>query len=138
MANYQATARTNMFRVKDVAALTEAFDFTDQIEVVTDDAEGGIVTLLCHHDDDAGWPRMFVVEEGENEGDIEEVDLESIVAEHLAEGAVAIFYEVGKEKLRYVSGMATVVNAAGVIERVDLEKEITKKAEKLGSEVLGW
>jgi hypothetical protein len=42
------------------------------------------------------------------------LDLFGEVAGHLVEGSVAVFIEVGAEKLRYLTGWAVAVNSSGV------------------------
>jgi len=72
--------------------------------------ENGTFVILGADDDGAGWPTMSYNEETEEET---EIDLPAIVAEHLADGEVAIFMESGAEKLRYIIGYAEAINNKG-------------------------
>jgi hypothetical protein len=56
------------------------------------------------------------------------------VAAHPREGSVAVFFEVGAEGLRYLTGYAVAVNSAGRMVRVDLN-DIFRLAESLGDEL---
>lgn len=63
-----------------------------------------------------------------------ELDLPAVVAEHLVDGDVAVLMECGSEKLRYLTGYATAVNAAGETKQITLD-DIYELADTLGSSV---
>lgn len=121
MANYIAQWRTNAFRVKDAAAFKQ--DMTElPVEVVTQD-DGRFVLLRSLDDDCGSLPTEIWNEET---GDSEELDLPGLVATHLKPGEVAIFMEVGYEKLRYLVGYAYAINSEGQTQQVDLTDIYTK------------
>lgn len=112
MANWYGFGRSNYFRVRDVEAFKNAVDDLD-VEVITDEVKNDagqvevLFGLLARDSNSGGWPSSRWDEEAEDWVDI---DVAEIVAEHLADGEVAIFQEVGAEKLRYVTGRATAIN----------------------------
>lgn len=118
MANYVATARSNYFKVKD----PEAF----KAWVKGCPADMGFIsgdddTFAVYSDDpDSGsWPNYRWNEETE---DYEEFDLFAEIAEFLAEGEIAVFMEVGAEKLRYCNGYAVAVHSSGEYETLNLDR----------------
>ncbi len=107
MANYYGSARTNYFYVKDDKAFEEELNAIDGVQVETD--KEGRFCLLC--DDETGnFPSWQYDSETEDET---EIDVSGMVAPHLKDGEVAIFIEVGAEKLRYLNGYAYAVNNKG-------------------------
>ena len=60
--------------------------------------------------------------------------LHTMVAAHLIEGDVAVFMEVGSEKMRYLAGDTVAVNSAGDSRRVSLS-DIYGAAKSLGATV---
>ena len=60
--------------------------------------------------DSGGWPDSFW---NDDLGDYEEIDVSGQLAEHLADGEVAVLMEAGSESLRYVTGSAVAVNNRG-------------------------
>ena len=124
MADYYATARSNYFKVRNKRAFIA--DCEKMGVGVWDDRKDGRVGI--HPEDDSGgWPN-----ESWPEGDDDpyEFDVVDVVSAHLADGEVAILFEVGSEKLRYIEGYAVAVNSKGQRRRVNL-KNIYKLAEKL-------
>ena len=108
MANYIATARTSYFRVKDRAAFDAwlaTVEYNDLTVLETDDPLR--VGLNATNGDCAGFYLEFEDEDGESR------DLLAELAEHLAEGEVAVLVQSGSEKVRYVSGFAVAVMAEG-------------------------
>lgn len=152
MSQYIATARTNYFRVKDVEALKKElleYGITPATweqskrgaEFVLDDAPtnvpSGSIALFSME----GWP-SFDEDSTANRLELWEEDdvvpsghesLHALIATHLVDGQVAIFMEVGFEKLRYLGGLAVAVNSAGETRRVDLE-DIYELATQLTTE----
>ncbi len=129
MANWYGTARSNYFRVKDKQKFTEWATSIDGLELIED--EEGRVGLGCNHDYSGGWPDLVY---NQDTDDYEEIDVVKSVAAHLQEGSVAVFMEVGAEKMRYVTGWAVAVNHKGDTARVSLD-DIYKQAAELGDEV---
>jgi hypothetical protein len=114
MANYYGHARTSYFEVRDLEAFQAAVEPLE-VEVVVEDGHPERVALLSN--DDGGWPDQYWNEAEETDV---EIDLVSLVADHLADGWVAVFMEVGHEKLRYLFGNAVAVNASGETRQVNL------------------
>ena len=121
MANYCAYARTNYFNVTDDAAFKAAMSEIPGIEV--DKRSTGWVICAT---DEGGWPAW-------DENDCE-IDLPALVSQHLAPDEVAVFQEVGHEKLRYITGYAEVINHRGERASVGIE-DIYRLAADLGSNV---
>ena len=125
MANYEAAARTNYFRVTDEAQYQKLFsglrggvyDFTrmskDGVNEHGFGAYDSIYWMDSGEDEDAGADGFdeFVTR------------LQKI----LPEGEAFIYMESGNEKLRYVSGHA-VVCTSSKIDIIDLESEAIIKA----------
>lgn len=103
MANFYGEARTNYFHVKDEEAFLKAMEDVPGIDIQSD--ANGFVILGDDCDGYNTWYKWSI--------DDEELDIPQMVAEHLADGEVAIFMEVGHEKLRYLSGSAVAVNSKG-------------------------
>lgn len=193
MADYNATARTNYFRVKDVGALRDDLHrhgigtapWSSQGyggDLVLDDDENnkpeGAVALFSTADHGT-WPSVdpddeeitlragelgmacnafeTFPEDGPEESNPEDPTCDAcrlpkskhgepdpdwtfcesiidIVARHLIDGDVAVFQEVGSEKMRYVGGVSVAVNSKGETVRVDLD-DIYEKAKALGENV---
>ena len=100
MANYCATARSNYFRVRNPEA------FQNWVEslggIFFDDPKKGVGFYMEPGD---GWPLARL----DDDGEYVEFDLTAELAEHLAEGEVAILMQSGAEKIRYITGTAWAV-----------------------------
>ena len=145
MANWYGTARSNYFHVKDADAFTkEVGDLFPDIRVADgcDRDPDGSVCLLDQSGE--GWPSGCEEFADDGEGRCANCDkihaaespasISELVAKHLVDDDVAIFIEIGAEKLRYLTGVAVAVNNAGG--RVDLDlNEIYGLAAKLGSTI---
>lgn len=116
MANYIASARSNKFRVKDIAALQAAMP--DDIEVYIESLPDRQVCLLVDNSDGAGWPSMIYDEAND---DYLDWDVETAVAPHLEDGEWCVIKEVGAEKLRYLIGYATAFNNKGETYTISLD-----------------
>jgi hypothetical protein len=126
MAEYEGHARTNYFKVKDLAAFrawTEPLD----LEITTDVDDPDAVALLCNTEHGT-WPDI-------DPETHEEIDFELTLSGHLAPGQVAVLMEVGHEKMCYVGGYATAINDEG--KRIDINLcDIYKMAqEKFGVDI---
>lgn len=129
MANYYGVGKTNSFAVKDIEAFrNEVGEYAVEIAVRE---EGGktLVTLFDSDDNGAGFPWETWNHETD---EAEEIDWADIFARHLVEGWVAIIYEVGNEKYRYLVGVAHAFNSKGESRTINID-EITKLAEEIGS-----
>lgn len=127
MVNWYGSARSNYFRVKDSEAFKEALS---RLGVDVYDGNGihdGLVMIcVSEGSDSGGWPTEGYDDEI---GEGYDIDIETIVAEHLADGEVAVLMEVGAEKLRYLTGWAVAIHSSGSVERVSID-DIYQKARK--------
>ncbi|HBC87083.1 MAG TPA: hypothetical protein DCZ94_09030 [Lentisphaeria bacterium] len=105
MADYYGYARSNYFRVKDMARFKAAMDKCD-VRIITGVGRGrkGKVALLATGE--AGWDSSYV------DGNGKEINFNiiDIVAPRLEDGEVAVFMSIGYEKLRYLAGDAFAIN----------------------------
>lgn len=152
MANYTANARTNKFRVKDIDALIASLAVygltvdeeswkADMVLVRRNNpSKENQITLLSYD----GWPGLdedtvasrLGLDDGEHDDapvPSEFDSLHKLIAAHLVEGEVAVFVEVGQEKMRYLGGTTVAVNASGETRRVDLD-DIYDLAKELAPE----
>jgi hypothetical protein len=128
MADWYGHARSNYFRVKDEQAFRDAVKNLD-IEIVEENGAGRFALLA--NGDKGDWPSCRYDEDTDDYVDIDIVDL---IAEHLADGEVAVLMECGAEKLRYLTGWAIALNNKGEHRRVGLE-DIYEQARELGPNV---
>lgn len=137
MANFTATARTNYFEVTDESAFREALADLPELEIVTRDHDATRQVAILAHTEDGGWPSW---EPGapDDDGDDEDVplDLPGRIAPHLKGRSIAVLFEVGNEKLRYVSGHAVAVNSSGEVVHVDLCDIFALASSKLGGSAI--
>lgn len=115
MANWQGSARSNYFAVKDEAAFRE-WATKRELTVATNRDHKDLFALLANGTDDGGWPTSAYVEPNEDndpDGYVEFDIVQEVADSHLADGHVAVFLEVGAEKLRYVTGFAVAINNKG-------------------------
>lgn len=128
MANYVGSARSNYFRVREEAAFLSWVETLPGVVVCREDDEPERFVLLVEESDDGGWPNWRFDERTESE---EEFDLYSELAEHLAEGEVAVLQEVGAEKLRYLVAYAVAINHRGEKLAVSID-DIYEKVREAG------
>lgn len=117
-------ARTNYVLVKDIEALRVALPEDLDIEVTEGQMPEvvGKVALIMEN----GLPTSFYNEETEEDEDFDVVDL---LAEHLVAGQIAVFQQVGNDKMRYLTGHATAVTHTGERVEVSLDDIYTRAAE---------
>jgi hypothetical protein len=125
MANFHGTARTNYFRVKDIEVFKKEIKGIPSLRLIEDNE--GRVGFVSECPDSGTFPSYAWNEETDEAVDI---DLCGMVADHLAEGEVAVLIEAGAEKLRYISGWATAVNHQGKTVTIRLS-DIYNAAEKI-------
>ena len=127
MANYYGVGKTNSFAVKDIEAFEEEVS-KYAVEVVKVTEQGRTLVQMFDTDDNgAGFPwETWDSEQGEGV----EIEWDNIFARHLEDGWVAIIFEVGNEKYRYLSGTAIAYNNKGDARRIDIH-DITKLAEEI-------
>ena len=103
MSNFNGTARSNYFRVKDEGAFEAAMAALPDIKVWTKESDGALRYAVSSDNGDTGcWPSCKYDEVGEDE----EIDMPDEIKPHLMDGEVCVLMEAGAEKLRYVSGWA--------------------------------
>ncbi|SRR5581483_1607654 len=123
MADYTATTRSNYFRVKDPAAF-EAWCRKRFLTFWTQDIDnlGKCYAITADTGDCAGWPNYDAGTDDNFEICIE-------LAGHLVPTDVAILFEVGNEKLRYLTGYATAIAPNGETVSVSINDIYQKAAE---------
>ena len=110
MANYYESARTNYFRVKDIAAFIA---FMDTVPGAKYHA-GDIADSFCVLFTEEGVPNVRYNEEAPDDADpYEEFDFMEELSPHLADGSIAVLQGSGHEKLRYVTGYAQAIDNTG-------------------------
>jgi hypothetical protein len=116
MANYYASTRSNYFRVKNATAF-EAWCRKRSLDFWTKhyDGVGDRYAVSAGTGNSAGWPHY----DPELDGDFE---LTAELATHLDPGDIAVLIEIGSEKLRYLTGIATAVHHSGRTLSVGLDE----------------
>ena len=118
MSNFQGTARSNYFRVKDEALFRTYINSLPSLKVITDKVgEETLFGFLSNCPDSGTFPSSVYDEEI---GDEAEVDLVAGVAAHLLPGEVCVLMEAGSEKARYISGWAEAFDHTGEVVTVSL------------------
>lgn len=132
MANYEGTARSNYFQVKNEEEFT-AWCNKRNLTCWQEQIDGKQVWAIAS--EDGGWPNYEEDEEGDNDGVFFHIGCKDIGCElrrHLLAGECAILLESGHEKFRYVIGNARMITAEGHDKFFDMEQEIVKLARNLG------
>lgn len=131
MANFYATTRTNYFRVKDKQAF---FNLMKGVET-----DGDKIDVWEEEDGTVGFGLVgCIMGFGTGDGSFEfEYDaFANALRDLVEEGDAIIILEVGAEKLRYVSGTATIITSYGT-KYVNLTDEAVEAARlMLGND--GW
>ena len=115
MANYVATARSNYFKVKNPKTFKSWVANCPNVGFISMD--DGTFAVYSDDPDSGSWPNYRFDEET---GDYEEFDFFAGVAEFMVDGEIAVFMEVGAEKLRYCNGYAIAVHSNGEYETLNL------------------
>lgn len=116
MANYMSSCRSNFFKIgRPIEFMEWIQQFPDLVfddKAASPDSPQDMYGMLyVDNSDGASWP-AWRWDEDDNEI---EVDFFHEFSEFLAPGEVAIFQEVGAEKLRYLVGYSVAVNDKGEI-----------------------
>lgn len=129
MADWYGSARSNYFKVRD----NEAFKVF---------ISSNLPSMIAEHDttDNTWWIRADDYGNGGLNWTIYDEDLNSDdsvnaideFASHLHQGEVAIFFEVGAEKLRYITGNALAIAWTGDITEINLNDIYELVAKKHG------
>ena len=127
MADWQSTARSNYFRVKDEDAFRTWVERTPPLTYFTHAADDHLFAIGST----TGWP-MTAYNQAEDEE--VEIDLPMELSLHLAEGQVAVLMETGAEGLRYVTGFAVAVNERGETVSLHMAEIYQRAAERFGIE----
>ena len=125
MANYVSTTRNNYFHVKDA----EAF------RAFMDNVSGDNLELWDEKDDKGDTVFAFGCEgsiygiQNEDENDDYDLFIKNL-QEYIADNDAVILTEAGHEKLRYVTGFATVITSKG-IQFLNLDEYALTKAKEM-------
>jgi hypothetical protein len=136
MANYVAYARTNYFTVKDINALKrDLSDYGIEAQsweeaqrnadfILDDSASNGSIALFSYGswpmiDEDSVAYRLGIPDD--EDPHVSHDSVMSLVADHLTKESVAVFIEVGFEKMRYLVGTAVAINSKGETRVIDLD-----------------
>ncbi len=127
MADWTGTARTNYFRVKDVEKF---YKWAEALQLRARTGKDSRVALFSETPL-GGWPNSIYNAQTDDD---ENFDIFQAVAHHLQEGSVAVFMEIGAEKMCYLTGHAIAVNAQGETAAIMLS-DIYELAKPLGTEI---
>ena len=127
MANWYGASRSNYFKVKDADAFLADMARIPGLDV-TNDERGFMVS----GDEEGYWP-SYRTSSGDAEYD-EDIWLPDVIAEHLADGSIAVFQTAGAEKLRYLTGYAVAVDNKGGLVEVNIADIYGLAAAELGAE----
>jgi hypothetical protein len=119
MANYYASARSNYFMVHDVDAFkNELRKYSPYLVVETKlvNETDLLTTILVDDPNDSGFPYDYLNDNDE----YVEIDWTEIFKRHLKDNWVAILLEIGSEKLRFLTGIATGFNNKGEVKQISL------------------
>ena len=125
MANYVSTTRTNYFHVKDV----------ETFRAFMDNVSGDDLELWDEKDDKGDTVFAFGCEgsiygiQNEDENDDYDLFIKNL-QEYIADNDAVILTEAGHEKLRYVTGFATVITSKG-IQFLNLDEYALTKAKEM-------
>lgn len=123
MANWNGTARSNYFRVKDEEAFLQALE---PYEIGTWDGVSDPTKLAIYSNDgDTGDWACY-------DEDMNEIPIWEIVAPHLQDGQVAVFLSAGAEKMRYITGSAVAVTNKGEPVSIYLSEIYAKASRAFG------
>lgn len=135
MANWYGTARSNYFKVKDPEAF-KAWVEKRGLQLLHGSDEKGFGIAVGDSSDSGGWPTTDseAITAGKTDEECE-ISIHDELAEHLAEGEIAILMEAGAEKLRYVTGNAVAIHSSGKRIEIDLFEIYSKAAKKFKVDV---
>ena len=127
MACWTGMSRSNYFRLNDEVAFRRWAQELGLVVITNDNAGFGFYS----NSDDGGLPASRV---GEDDHD-EDIDLETELATHLAEGEVAIIMSIGHEKARYLSAYAAAVSSTEERVTLDISDIYEKAAQFFGADL---
>lgn len=122
MANYEAAARTDYFRVKDPEAFKADLFKVSGIEQCV---QGDLPNEFCLLFED-GIPGQL--------DDDEDTDIEfgEFICHHLLDNSILVIFESGHERLRYCSGVAQAWRNDGKCVQIQLTDIYAKASEVFG------
>ena len=127
MANWYGMSRSNYFRVKNDDAFLAWAATLPGVETISD-TEGRHGLL---GDDEGYWPSWRYEET--DDGEVEhEIDIIHELAEHLADGEVAVLVRAGHEKSRYATGRSLAFDNSGETVVVDINDVYDRALAKFG------
>jgi hypothetical protein len=128
MANYYGNSRSNYFKVKSKENFKKFLDLMYDMEYI-EDSEGRVGFLVSG---EGGSIPCEIWDE--NADEYVDLDFDALLAQHLQDGEVAIYQEVGAEKLRYLVGYSIAVNSKGKRVAVSINDIYRIAQEELGGE----
>jgi hypothetical protein len=114
MANYMGMARSNYFRVNNLEKFDEFCTKFNLKSMQSQENGEHYVGFISESDGGLNF------EAYDDSGEILPGNITEDLAKLLYEDDVAIFMEIGNEKMRYLSGFAYAVNAKGEEKKIDL------------------
>ena len=130
MADWYGSYRSNYFKVKNKKKFK---DFVKEIneELIEKDIDGEKhFGIMCGTYNGFGSLPSLSVDPDTKDTDISVDVFFNKVSQHLQKDQIAIFMEVGQEKMRYLTGCAIAINAKGEIlscSIYDIYKQIAEK-----------
>ena len=129
MANYYGNSRSNYFKVKSKENFKKFLDSMYDMEYI-EDREGRVGFLVIGE----GGSIPCEIWDEENDEYTHDFDFAKLLAQHLQDDQVAIYQEVGAEKLRYLVGYSVAVNSKGETAMVNINDIYRIAQEELGGE----
>lgn len=128
MANYYGNSRSNYFKVKNKENFEEFIDSIEGLELINDN-ENRVGFLVVNESGSIPCERY-----NEENDEYVDIDFNQELAQHLQDGEVAIYQEVGAEKLRYLVGYSVAVNSKGEVATVNINDIYRIAQEELGGQ----
>lgn len=131
MANYQATTRSNYFRVKDAKAFEQwcrkrSLEFWNERRA--ENPEDVFYAITDPSGENCGWPNYDSATD-------QYFDFPAELTDHLNPEDVAVLLEIGSEKLRYLVGTAIAVHPDGRTIAVSLDEIYERARHAFGPKV---
>lgn len=121
MANYYAYSRSSYFKVKDLEEYKEFCNKWNLTLISEEDEEGDVLYGFLVETDDGAIPSYYYDEEtDEYIDDYEDLFLKDL-SKQLAPDWIAIYQEIGYEKLRYLVGYSVMVDSEGNFESIGID-----------------
>jgi hypothetical protein len=137
MGNYTGTARTNYFKVKDMAAFLEEIEelgksFIFSTRDYRDNPEQGDEIAMISSEESGEWPSN---RDDEGSGEEVEIDWVDLFSRHLEEGQVVVVQEVGSEKACYLNGYSWAITWDGREIAVNINEIYERIATLVGEDI---